>query len=111
MRGDLFTDAAPSEADTDAARWGLPAVPRRAAPPPDDGIWPAHIDALAAFLAVANQWRCHVYPDGSTHWLGLDYTAAASGLTLAGITPTPDLWDQIRSIEDGAAQELNKRGQ
>ena len=41
-------------------------------------------------------------------WLGLDYAAARAGLDLAGIEMTPDLWSEVRAIEAGAIEELNR---
>lgn len=45
----------------------------------------------------------------SVVWLGLDYTAAAAGLSLAGLTPDPETWAQLRQIEAGALEILNQR--
>jgi hypothetical protein len=42
-------------------------------------------------------------------WLGLDYTAAKAGLDLAGIKVSPDIWDDVRTIEGAATEELNAR--
>lgn len=46
---------------------------------------------------------------GAVIWLGLDYTAAQAGLALAGLTPDPNTWAQIRQIEAGALEILNQR--
>ena len=41
-------------------------------------------------------------------WQGLDYSAARAGFELAGIEVTPALWGEVRTIEAGAAEELNR---
>lgn len=41
-------------------------------------------------------------------YLALDYAAVAPGLALAGITLSPDEWADFRTIEAGAATELNR---
>lgn len=43
-----------------------------------------------------------------THWIGLDYTAVKYGLDLAGVSVTPDTWMDVRLIEDGAREEMNR---
>ena len=77
-------------------------------PPVDDGLWPEHVEAFAAFLAVAGQWRCIALPNGALLWTGLDYTAAQAGLTLAGLAPSAQTWTAVRQIEAGAIEELNR---
>lgn len=47
-------------------------------------------------------------PNGRALWLGLDYAAARAGLDLAGITPSPVVWQQLRLIEAGALEVLNE---
>jgi len=73
----------------------------------DDGVWPDHVAALRAFLAVQSQWRVTLGPRGCVHH-GLDYAGAEAGLRLAGIDPDPDLWTQVRIIESGAEAALNE---
>ncbi|WP_370269249.1 DUF1799 domain-containing protein [Nioella sp.] len=70
-------------------------------------MWPGHVAALTAFLAIASQWRCLVFPNGALLYQGLDYTAAQSALALAGLSPSPETWAEIRQIEAGALEELN----
>ncbi|SDY55486.1 DUF1799 domain-containing protein [Citreimonas salinaria] len=78
------------------------------APPEEDGVWPENAEAIQAFLAVAQQWRCIPRMDAAPLWLGLDYTAAEAGLRMAGVDVTPPLWEQVRLIEAGAAGALNE---
>jgi hypothetical protein len=42
-------------------------------------------------------------------WMGLDYGAAKAGLELAGIEVTPETWADLRVIEEGAIEEMNRR--
>ncbi|SOC20594.1 hypothetical protein SAMN05877831_1206 [Rhodobacter maris] len=41
-------------------------------------------------------------------YLGLDYGAVGHGFDLAGIALTPSEWADFRTIEAGAAEELNR---
>jgi hypothetical protein len=95
-----------SELLEDAAHWGIPpeALPEEEV---TSGIWPENEPAVTAFLAVATQWRGVAQMDGGTHWLGLDQAAAKAGFDLAGITMTPDLWNEVRLVEAGAKVALN----
>jgi hypothetical protein len=86
-----------------------------AAQPEDQqqGLWAEHEPAWRAWCAVSSQWRTIVMSGnwgGKVVWVGLDYSAAKDGLTMAGITLTPDEWQELRTIEEGAKQELNSRG-
>jgi|CXWL01.1.fsa_nt_gi hypothetical protein len=64
---------------------------------PDDKdchVWPDNWAAWQAFLAVQTQWNT-----GSAGYTGLDYTRVSSGLRMAGIAETPELFDKLRIIE------------
>lgn len=77
----------------------------------EDGLWPEHLPAWQAWCAISGQWRTQVISGLSAPrviWLGLDYTAARAGLELAGIEMHPDLWAEVRTIETGAIEELNR---
>lgn len=63
---------------------------------------------MRAFLAVADQWRALVLPDGTIAWLGLDSSGVRASLALAGITLPPDAWDEVQQIATGALEELNR---
>ena len=41
-------------------------------------------------------------------FLGLDYGAVPAALQLAGISITPATWAEVRCIEAGAIEELNR---
>jgi hypothetical protein len=41
-------------------------------------------------------------------YTSLDYAAAESGLRLAGITMTPDLWSDVQQFEAGALQGMRE---
>lgn len=70
-------------------------------------LWPEHLGAVEAFLAVQGQWRVLDRFGERPHFLGLDYTAAEVGLRLAGIDVTPALWADLRIMEQGAREALN----
>lgn len=44
------------------------------------------------------------------YYHGLDYTAAEAGLRLAGVEMTPDIWRDVRDIEEGARRAFNEGG-
>lgn len=55
--------------------------------------------------------RAALRPGGAkVIWVGLDYGAARAALDLAGLTVTPETWADVRAIEGGAIEELNRRG-
>ncbi|WP_425099133.1 DUF1799 domain-containing protein [Tropicibacter sp. S64] len=72
-----------------------------------DGLWAEHIPAVEAYLAIGSQWRTLPQFGAPPRWLGLDYTAAEAGLRLAGFAMTPELWAEVRLIEQGAKAALN----
>lgn len=73
----------------------------------ETGLWPEHLPALRAYLAVADQWR--IVMGDKAIWLGLDYTAVRAGFDLAGLTLTPAEWADVQTIEEGARAALNGR--
>ncbi|WP_269844498.1 DUF1799 domain-containing protein [Acidimangrovimonas sediminis] len=77
----------------------------------EDALWPEHLDALHAFLAIASQWRFAAAGMGSVMAIGLDYQGAQAGLALAGIEVAPETWAQVQVIEGGAREAMNKRRQ
>lgn len=87
----------------------MPEVPGRRART-DDGLWPDHVEAMRAFLSVASQWREVVFPNGVRRWTGLDYAGVQAGLALAGLSVPPETWEEVRQIEAGAIEELNRVG-
>lgn len=74
----------------------------------DEGVWEEHIPALSAFLSVSGQWRTRPTGMGGSRWVGLDYGAVRAGFDLAGLTVSPAVWGDIREIEAGALEELNR---
>lgn len=96
----------PDEVADDCVAFGLdPAL--FTAPEDETGLWPDHLPALRAFLAVADQWR--IVMGDKAVWLGLDYTAVQAGFGLAGLTVTPAEWADVQLIEEGARAALNGR--
>lgn len=95
----------------DAARMGL-ALPPDPEPPAAE-IWEEHIPAWRAWCAVSGQMRTETLSTMESArivWLGLDYGSASKGLDLAGIEISPETWDDVRTIEAAAVEELNRRG-
>ena len=73
----------------------------------DHGLWPEHVAAFRAFLAVCGQWHIVAGMSGG-RVTGLDYARAQAGFALAGFDVSPDLWSEIRLIEAGAVEEMNR---
>ncbi len=94
----------------DAARMGL-TLPEEE--PEAVELWEMHIDAWRAWCAVSGQMRAQALSTMESAriiWLGLDYAAAKTGLDLGGIEVDPETWDEVRTIEGAAIEELNRRG-
>lgn len=72
------------------------------------GLWAEHEPAWSAWCAVSSQWRVAVGGLGGAVWLGLDFAAARVGLDLAGLQVSPQVWTEMRLIEAGAQEELNR---
>lgn len=45
---------------------------------------------------------------GGSEFIGLDYGAVKDGFELSGLEVTPELWADLRLIESGARDELNR---
>ena len=88
--------------------WGLGQM---AEPEVEFALWADHEAAWEAWAAVATQWRVVAVggiEGGTLVWLGLDYGSARAALDLAGLAVTPATWAELRCIEAGAIEELNR---
>lgn len=101
------------KAKADAERMGLELILTEEA----DGValWDIHQAAWSAWQVVCGQWRTQAATVASMGasvsrvvWIGLDYQAARAGLEMSGVNITPDLWTEVRAIEAGAIEELNR---
>jgi len=72
------------------------------------GVWPEHVDAVAAFLLVRRQWRLLPNWGARPTWVGLDLGACEAAWRMAGIQITPELLGQIMTVEHGAIEALNE---
>lgn len=77
----------------------------------DFEVWPENWDTVCAFTFVCTQWRTEGIgggmAPGRVYWLGLDYTAAATGLDKAGLPNSPEVWRGMRVMEAAARNALN----
>jgi hypothetical protein len=76
-------------------------------------LWADHQAAWRAWCEVSGQWRTvglGTMERAWLFWMGLDYGAAKAGLELAGIEVSPETWADLRVIEEGAIEEMNRRG-
>ncbi|MGD9863584.1 MAG: DUF1799 domain-containing protein [Pseudodonghicola sp.] len=71
-------------------------------------IWEENAPALEAFLSVDTQWVSIPKGQSGVKWIGLHYGNARDGLAMAGIELTPETWAEVRLIEAGATEELNR---
>ena len=105
------TGGAPADvhdgAAADAAMFGIDLDDVELPATSDADLWPQNLPAVSAFVAVSNQWRCAAGLGGLIY-TSLDYAAAESGLRLAGITTTPELWADVRTIERGAIAAMRE---
>lgn len=78
------------------------------------GIWPDNAAIVAAFLAVATQWRLAPVGGGLAPGrliaVGLDYAGVRAGLAAAGIALSPAQWRGLQVMEDEALRALNASG-
>jgi Phage related hypothetical protein (DUF1799) len=97
------------EIAADAAFWGIdPALLAEAEGDEGEGVWPENLPAVAAFIAVATQWRVVGRADGAMRTTGLDYAGVRAALDALDVTVTPGLWSDVQMIEAGALAGLNK---
>jgi hypothetical protein len=76
-----------------------------------DGLWEVHLPAWRVWCAISGQMRAIALSGNwgaRIVWQGLDYGAVPAALDLAGLTTTPDLWNEVRLIEVAAIEELNR---
>lgn len=107
VEGRLTQDAPESELLADARRWGIdPALIEQ--DEDNVGLWEENLPALEIFGAIGTQWRVVARGEGELHYVGLDYSAAAAGLSLAALTVSPQLWADVQMIEAGAVAALNR---
>ena len=107
IEGTLWkTGRAVKELDDDAEFWGIPRALLDNGPA-DQGLWPEHETAAEAFLRIRGQWRVLPVFGAAPVWLGLDYSAAETGLRLAGYDLTPAFGTELQLIEQGAKAALN----
>ena len=73
---------------------------------PEPELWPCCAPAVEVFSALRTQWRAA--PMGGV--IGLDYGAIAPVLRLLGVPRADwrDLFTDLRVLEDGAMQEINR---
>lgn len=115
MRGDTASEASIrpdiAAAIKSAAFFGLTLeldLPEQVA-----GLWLEHLPAWQAWCEISGQWRTialSTEAGARVVWVGLDYAAAKYGLEMAGISVTPACWAEVRLIEEGATEELNRNG-
>lgn len=83
--------AAAAIAEIEARRRGASGTPE---------IGPDEVDAVSLFLRLGSQWR--YAPTGGR--LGLDYAAVPPTAAMLGMTVTPALFDDLRTMEHAALE-------
>jgi hypothetical protein len=116
VAGEFADDSTqPGDALADAARFGLSqeeidglreALGRQQT----RKLWAMHLDAFAALMAGATQWRTRLVPDERgpvERVVGLDYGGLKVALDALGIRLSPASWTQLAVHERAAAGALN----
>lgn len=67
----------------------------------DFEIWPENVEPIQIFYAVQTQWR-----PGPTGYTGLDYAGVRAALDMMGRQVTPELFEQIRTMELAALRAM-----
>lgn len=94
-------------APVDVALGGVPAETEEEGFPIPGDCW----DALVLFLCCDRAWRVHyiAHPGGLLIvWQGLDWPAVRAIRQERDIRHTKDLFDQVRALETGALEILNR---
>jgi len=68
------------------------------------GVLPGNEACVVLFLSLATQWR--MTPAGLPQ--GLDYAAVEPAMRLAGLMPTPELFEGLRVMEAAALQAVHE---
>jgi hypothetical protein len=73
-------------------------------PANDFEVWPDHVQAVEVFASLLTQWRL-----GQKGVIGLDYAAIPAVLEMkrVGRDDWPELFDQIRVMENEAVKVIN----
>ena len=87
------------------------AVRGGATDPQDDApsLWPEHLDAARLFGAMRRQWRVAVGPQGGLLYMGLDFNALGEVRRNLRIRPSPELMDQLCTMQAAGADALNEK--
>lgn len=72
----------------------------------DKGVFDVNVPTVAAFAAIATQWRV-VGGWSGIRYIGLDYTAGLAALEALGHRVTPELFAGIQIMERAARAVLN----
>lgn len=66
-------------------------------------------DAVGLFLALDTQWRWTAVGLAGSIRTGLDYQTVAATADLSGVTMTPQLFSDIRTLELAALEVWSKK--
>lgn len=74
-------------------------------------IWPDMMDSVALFFAISTQWRWTGAGMAGLFRTGIDYNALEPTARMAAIEVTPQVFDDIRTLErEALAAWSRKRG-
>ncbi|GAA3704367.1 hypothetical protein GCM10022421_08980 [Oceanisphaera sediminis] len=98
-----------NELDADLAVLGIQLDARHTEPEKTE-LWAEHIEAFELFAACSSQWRI-VAGMGGAFYQGLDAAALAATMDMLGIEQghRRERLQQVRQIESGALEVLNKK--
>jgi hypothetical protein len=89
--------------DPEKLRWGPDAPSDRAV------IWPDMADSVALFFAMSTQWRWTGAGMAGAFRTGFDYGALEATARSAGLSMTPTLFDDIRTLEREALSVWSRK--
>jgi len=102
----LFSHGSRSELEQDFKAFGAPPPEMLRAIEQADTfeVWPENWEPLEIFMRLQTQWR--VSPTGTL--LGLEYAGVRAALCMMGATVTPELFDDLQTMETSALSVFRK---
>jgi hypothetical protein len=78
-------------------------------PSGDAIIWPDMVDSVALFFALSTQWTWVSAGMAGTWRIGINYAAIEPTARLSGLSVTPTVFDDIRTLEQEALAVWNRK--
>ena len=95
-----------SEQIADLESWNAPPEVIAQVKPNDLALYSKNWDAISFFVRVQTQWTV----SGMGQRIGFNYPGLMAAAELLGVDFTPELFDQIQTMELAALKEMSKDG-